>query len=70
VLGIEIERQDSRGPAYRTWQTTRATLTVPERKTLDATLVLEEDSDMGADFPSDQDGEYELAVSVRAKVAD
>jgi hypothetical protein len=70
VLGIEIERQDSRGPAYRTWQTTRAAITVPERKTLDATLVLEDDSDMGADFPSDQDGEYELAVSVRAKVAD
>jgi hypothetical protein len=70
VLGIEIERQDSRGPAYRTWQTTRAAITVPERKTLDADVVLEDDSDMGADFPSDQDGEYELAVSVRAKVAD
>jgi hypothetical protein len=70
VLGIEIERQDSRGTAYRTWQTTRAAINVPERKTLDATLVLEDDSDMGADFPSDQDGEYELAVSVRAKVAD
>lgn len=70
VLGIEIERQDSRGPAYRTWQTTRAAITVPEQKTLDATVVLEDDSDMGADFPQDQDGEYDLSVSLRAKVGD
>jgi hypothetical protein len=70
VIGIEIERQDARGPAFRTWQTTRCAIRVPERKTLDATVVLDDDSDMGSDFPDDQDGEYELGVRLRAKVRD
>lgn len=70
VVGIEIERQDARGPAFRTWQTTRFALQVPERKTLEAIVVVTDDSDMADDFPDDQDGKYELDVRLRAKVAE
>lgn len=69
VVGIEIERQDTRGAAYRTWQTTRFAIQVPERQTLEAIVTVEDDSDMASDFPDDQDGKYELGVKLRAKVA-
>jgi hypothetical protein len=69
VVGIEIERQDARGAAYRTWQTTRFAIQVPERQTLEAIVTVEDDSDMASDFPDDQDGKYELEVKLRAKVA-
>jgi len=68
VVGIEIERQDTRGAAYKTWQTTRFALQVPERETLEAIVVIEDDSDMADDFPDGQDGKYELGVRLRAKV--
>jgi hypothetical protein len=68
VVGIEIERQDTRGATYRTWQTTRFALQVPEKKVLEAIVVVEDDSDMADDFPDDQDGKYKLGVRLRAKV--
>ena len=37
---------------------------VPESKKLEATVKLEDDSDMADDFPSDEDGEYELDVKL------
>jgi hypothetical protein len=70
VVGIEIERQDARGPAFRTWQTTRFAIQVPEKKTLEAIVVVTDDSDMADDFPDDQDGKYDLHVRLRAKVAE
>ena len=69
VVGIEVERQDARGASYRTWQTTRFAIQVPERRTLEAIVTVEDDSDMASDFPDDQDGKYELGVKLRAKVA-
>ncbi len=69
VVGIEVERQDTRGAAYRTWQTTRFAIQVPERQVLEAIVTVEDDSDMADDFPGDQDGKYELGVKLRAKVA-
>jgi hypothetical protein len=68
VVGIEIERQDTRGAAYKTWQTTRFAIQVPERELLEAIVVIEDDSDMADDFPDGQDGNYELGVRLRAKV--
>lgn len=68
VIGIEVERQDVRGASYRTWQVSRFAIQVPERKTLEAAVRVEDDSDMADDFPDDQDGEYELGVRLRAKV--
>jgi len=69
VVGIQIERLDARGTAFKTWQTTRFAIQVPERKTLEAIVVVEDGSDMGKDFPDDQDGKYDLGVRLRAKVA-
>lgn len=69
VVGLEIERKDSRGPAFRTWQTSRFAIQVPERKTLEAIVVIVDKSDMADDFPGDQDGEYDLRIKLRAKVA-
>jgi len=68
VVGIEIERQDARGAAFRTWQVSRFAIQIPERKTLEATVRVDDDSDMADDFPDDHDGEYELGVKLRAKV--
>ena len=70
MLGVEIERVDARGREYKTWQSTKMSIVVPESKTVEARVELEDDSDMAVDFPDDQDGEYELNVKLRAQVAD
>lgn len=70
VLGVEIERVDARGREYKTWQSTKMSLVVPESKTLEALISLEDDSDMAVDFPEDEDGEYELNVKLRARVTE
>jgi hypothetical protein len=68
VVGIEVERYDSRNREYRTWQSSKFTVVVPENKTLSASVIVEDDSDMAEDFPDDQDGEFELNVRLRAQV--
>jgi hypothetical protein len=70
VVGIEVERQDTRGASFRTWQVSRFAIQIPERKTLEASVRVEDDSDMADDFPDDKDGEYELNVRLRAKVVE
>lgn len=69
VLGVDIERFDTRNKEYRTWQSSRFSLVVPESKLVDAHLVIQDGSDMGKDFPEDQDGEYDLRVRLRARVS-
>jgi hypothetical protein len=68
VLGVDIERFDTRNKEYRTWQSSRFSVVVPESKLVDAHLVIQDSSDMGKDFPDDQDGEYDLRVRLRARV--
>jgi hypothetical protein len=68
VLGVDIERIDTRNKEYRTWQSSRFSIVVPESKLVNAHLIIQDSSDMGADFPSDQDGEYDLRVRLRARV--
>ncbi len=68
VVGIEVERQDTRGASFKTWQVSRFAIQIPERKTLEASVRVDDDSDMADDFPDDKDGEYELNVRLRAKV--
>jgi hypothetical protein len=68
VVGVEVERYDARNRQYRTYQTSKFTVVVPENQTLEATVMLEDDSDMAEDFPDDQDGEYDLRVRLRAQV--
>jgi hypothetical protein len=70
VIGIEIERHDVRGRQFRTFQSSKFTVIVPESKRLEADVLLEDDSDMGEEFPDDEDGEYELVASLRARVVE
>ncbi len=68
VLGVEVERYDARNRQYRTYQSSKFTVIVPENQTIDARFLVEDDSDMAEDFPDDQDGEYDLRVRLRAQV--
>lgn len=70
VIGIEIERHDVRGRQFRTFQSSKFTVIVPESKKLEADVLVEDDSDMGEEFPDDEDGEYELVASLRARVVE
>jgi hypothetical protein len=70
VVGVEVERADARGPEFKTWQTSQFSVVVPDSKLLETQIYLEDDSDMAEDFPEDADGEYELSVRLRARVAD
>jgi hypothetical protein len=70
VIGIEIERHDARRRTYKTWQSSKFAIVVPENRLLEVDVLLEDDSDMAEDFPDDQDGEYELNVELRARTAE
>jgi hypothetical protein len=70
VLGLDIDRYDLRGKNFRTWQSSRFSVVVPEGQLVEAHFKLEDSSDMAEDFPDDQDGEYEIGVRLRARVAE
>lgn len=70
VVGVEIERYDARNKEFRTWQSSRFSVVVPESKLVDAHLTIIDDSDMAEDFPDDADGEYDLRVKLRARVVE
>jgi hypothetical protein len=70
VVGVEIERYDARNKEYRTWQSSRFSVVIPESKLVDTHLVIVDDSDMAEDFPDDADGEYDLRVKLRARVVE
>jgi hypothetical protein len=68
VLGVDVERFDTRNKEYRTWQSSRFSIVIPESKLVDAHLIIQDSSNMGKDFPDDQDGSYDLRVRLRARV--
>lgn len=68
VVGVEIERFDARNKDFRSWQSSRFSVVVPENKLVATHLVVIDDSDMAEDFPDDADGEYDLRVKLRARV--
>jgi hypothetical protein len=70
VVGLEIERYDARNKQYRTWQSSRFSVVVPESKLVDTHLTIVDASDMAEDFPDDADGEYDLRVKLRARVVE
>jgi hypothetical protein len=69
-IGVEIERYDIRNRQYRTYQTSKFAIVVPESKRVETFFTIEDDSDMAEDFPDGQDGEYDLHVNLRATVLD
>jgi hypothetical protein len=70
VIGVEVERHDPRDKRFKTWQSSKLSVVVPERGLLEAEVLLEDDSSMAEDFPDDADGEYELSVRLRARVVE
>jgi hypothetical protein len=70
MLGIEIERYDARNREYRTYQSSKFSVVVPESKRLESSFRIKDGSDMGSDFPKGHDGEYDLRVRLRARVVD
>jgi hypothetical protein len=70
VVGVEIERYDARNKEFRTWQSSRFSVVIPESKLVDTHLTIVDDSDMAEDFPDDADGQYDLRVKLRARVVE
>jgi hypothetical protein len=70
LVGVEVEREDARGGQYKTWQTSRFAIVVPDSQLLETRLVLEDDSDMAEEFPDEADGEYDLRVRLRARLVE
>jgi hypothetical protein len=70
MLGIEIERYDTRNREYRTFQSSKFSVVVPESKRVESSFRIKDGSDMGNDFPKGHDGEYDLRVRLRARVVD
>ncbi|HEX9619510.1 MAG TPA: hypothetical protein VF989_05215 [Polyangiaceae bacterium] len=70
VVGVEVERYDPRAKQFKTWQSSKFSVVVPEKSVLQTTLTLEDESGMAEDFPAGEDGEYELNVRLRAEVVE
>jgi hypothetical protein len=68
VVGVDVERYDARGKDYRTWQSSRFSVIVPESQLVDTHLTVGDASDMADDFPDGADGQYDLRVKLRARV--
>lgn len=67
AVTVDVERRDDRNDTFRTAQRSRFVVDVPADERLSVDLKLWDDSSMGADFPSDRSGQYELRVRARAK---
>ncbi|HWA71782.1 MAG TPA: hypothetical protein VG937_05600 [Polyangiaceae bacterium] len=70
VIGVDIERYDARARQFRTWQSSRFSVVVPESQLVEAKFTIDDRSDMASDFPEDKDGEYDLRVRLRARVTE
>lgn len=65
VIGLEIEQRAREGEEYRyTLRETYRIQAVREKLT-EVTIVLDDDSGIAEDFPSDEEGEYDVRTRVR-----
>jgi hypothetical protein len=68
VIGIAVERHDSKNAQFSTWQESRFVVLVPEKKLLWTRLELDDESSMAEDFTEDNEGKYQLRVKLIAEV--
>ncbi len=66
AVTVDVERRDDRNDAFRSAQRSRFIVDVPADEKLAVEIKLWDDSSMGADFPADKSGQYELRVRARA----
>jgi hypothetical protein len=67
AVSVEAERRDDRNDTFRSTQRSRFIVDVPADQRLAVEIKLSDDSNMGADFPSDKSGDYSLHVRMTAK---
>lgn len=66
AITVDVDRKDERDEAFRSSQRTRFVVEVPKDQRLGVELRLNDESTMGADFPADQSGRYDLRVRMKA----
>jgi hypothetical protein len=66
AVTIDVERKDDRDESFRTGQRSRFTVDVPKDNKVDVQIKIIDDSSMGADYPSDRSGKYDLRFRVKA----
>lgn len=66
AVTIDVERKDDRDESFRTSQRNRFMVDVPRDNALKVEVKVIDDSAMGADFPSDKSGKYDLRFRVKA----
>lgn len=66
AVTVDVDRVDARDEAFRTSQRSRFTVDVPRDNRVSVEVKVLDDSSMGADFPSDRSGKYDLRFRVKA----
>ncbi len=66
TVTVDVDRKDARDEAFRTSQRSRFTVDVPRDQRVEVQVKVIDDSSMGADFPSDKSGKYDLRFRVKA----
>ena len=66
AVTVDVDRQDDHDAAFRSSQKTRFVVDVPKDEELTLEVRVWDDSTMGADFPGDRSGRYELRVRAKA----
>ena len=66
AVTIDVERKDDRDESFRTSQRNRFMVDVPRDHALKVEVYVMDDSAMGADFPADKSGKYDLRFKVKA----
>jgi hypothetical protein len=66
AVTFDVERKDEKDEAFRTMQRSRMIVDVPKDQHLTLEVRIIDDSTMGADFPGDRSGKYDLRVRAKA----
>ena len=66
AVTVDVERKDDRDETFRTAQRSRFMVEVRKDERLGVELRMEDDSDMGGDFPGGRSGRYDLRVRATA----
>lgn len=66
AITVDVERKDTRDESFRTSQRSRFVIDVPRDNKVDVQVKVIDDSSMGADYPSDHEGKYDLRFRVKA----
>lgn len=66
AVTVDVDRADDREPSFKTSQRSRFTVDVPRDHHLGVEIRIIDDSGMGADFPADKSGKYDLRFRVKA----